>query len=305
LGAATIIGGGLGLLFAMSLFLPGFIWSESLIFDPKLEKQFCYDTKNKEICVGTIFHYLGKPFGAALLLSHLSLLIGQYVDSLKVLLIVYTVISLILLGLIRPYMRDTFTDLESRLPDGTKPAESERVASDEEKREVERWKLKCVSWFSLSLVLSQVSVLTMYVLSKPKDLFSFFALTLICTAGVLLSNHVVAILYHHHARQAILASLVAAGFLLLTADWFSPLSLRIMGYYGLGGDRKGDLVISDDGAKVIGDLGLSLCKTRTLCNVEILSKLGDEYYLVVDGKTFTLPKSMVQSYESSDPRSTK
>jgi hypothetical protein len=154
----------------------------------------------------------------------------------------------------------------------------------------------------LSLVLSQISLAAEYVLSTPTTLASFFGLTFLCTAGVLVSNHVVAMLYQRDAKQAIVASLVAAGFLLFTADWFSPLSLRIMAYYGMGGDRKVDVLLTEDGSKVVGDLGFALCRTRTVCGAEILSKLGDEYYLVVDGKTFTLPKVAVQSYRSSDPR---
>ncbi|HEY3582291.1 MAG TPA: hypothetical protein VGK82_17175 [Pyrinomonadaceae bacterium] len=297
LGAATIIGGGVGLLFAMSLFLPGFIWSESLIFDPKLEKEFCYNTTTKELCVRSIFIKIGIPFGAGLLLSHASLVLGQFNYSLETVLIFYAGVSLICLIFAGWYVE---RNLRSPLP-----ASRHKQNPTAEEKENGRRKYKCVSWFLLSLVLSQISVLTMYVLSKPKNSSSFVALTFICTAGVLISNHVVAFLYHHHSRQAIIASLVAAGFLLLTADWFSPLSLRIMGYYGLGDGRTVDLLVTEQGSKTVEALGFTPCRTRTLCNVEILSKLGDEYYLVAGGKTFTLPKTAVESYQSSDPRLAK
>ena len=292
LGVATIVGGTVALLFAMSLLLPGLIWSEFLIFDPRLEgkKVFRFD-EGKELCVQTIFKLLGAPFGLALLFSHLSLATGQYIDSLGVVLSVYVAVSAIAIAVVWWHMRRVFE----------KKGAPVTVNEDD----LKLWSLRCVSWFTLSLVLSQISIVAMYVLSTPTDLPSFFALTFICTAGVLVSNHVVAMLYHRNAKQAIVASLVAAGFLLFTADWFSPLSLKTMAYYGLGGDRKVDLILTEDGAKVVGDLGFGLCRTRTVCDAEILSKLGNEYYLVVNGKTFTLPKTAVQSYQSSDPRPVK
>jgi hypothetical protein len=305
LAVATIIGGGVGLLFAMSLFLPGFIWSESLIFDSKLIRKFCYDKNKKELCVQTIIDFLGKPFGLALLVAHIPLVVGQFTNSLWLLLAAYVLVAVPLIWGVRWWMRNNLDKLLSVSPE-EKPTPA--VLTEEEiakqKREDERWKFKCVAWFLLSLILSLASVFIIYALSQPKDLPSFVVLSLICTAGVLISNHVVALHYHFHYKQAVIAALVATGFLFLTADWFSPLSLRIMSYYGLGGHRTGELVVTDEGAKVVGDLGFTLCRTRTLCNVELLSKLGEEYYLVVDGKTFTLRKSVVQSYQSYDPRPT-
>lgn len=289
LGVGTIVGGTVALVFAMSLLLPGLIWSEFLIFDSKLEKQkvFRFDD-GKELCIRTIIKLLGIPFGLALLISHLSLVIGQYNNSLARVLVCYVAVSAMSTAFVWYYMRATFeTKVKSANPDDG---------------ELKLWSMKCVSWFTLSLVLSQISIVAVFVLSTPTDLGSFFALTFICTAGVLVSNHVVAMLYRSKPKQAILAALVAAGFLLFTADWFSPLSLRIMSYYGLGGGRTVDLVLTEDGSKVVGDLGFALCKTRTLCGAEILSKLGDEYYLAVNGQTFTLPKTAVQSYQSKDPR---
>jgi hypothetical protein len=313
LASSTIIGGGVGLLFAMSLFLPGFIWSESLIFDSRLKRKFCYDKNKKELCVQTIIDFLGKPFGKALLVAHLPLVVGQFYTSLWALLAAYVVVTVPLIIWVRWRMRKNLDDLLTATPERQQEKPAPAILTEEvipkqqreieqQEREDERWKFKCVAWFVLSLVLSLASVFTIYALSQPKDLVSFVVLTLICTAGVLISNHVVALHYHFHYKQAVVAALVATGFLLMTADWFSPLSLRIMGYYGLGGDRKGELVVTDEGAKVVGDLGLTLCRTRTVCNVEILSKLGEEYYLVADGKTFTLRKSVVQSYQSYDPR---
>lgn len=299
LGVATIVGGGLGILFAMSLVLPGFIWAEFLLADPRLEEKFCYDTQTKELCVGTIIRYLGKPFGIVLLISHAALVVGQYVESLWWVFLVYTVVSLILLRIFWWRVHRNFKRL-ARRKTGEKTGHRKTAH-----KELSRWNLKCTSWFFLSLVLSLISVLTIYLLSRPKDLLSFAVLTMICTAAVLISNHVVALRYRANYRQAIVASLVATGFLLLVADWFSPLSLRLMGFYGLGAERKVELVFTAEGSHLISDLGLTPCHTRSVCGVEILSKLGDEYYIAVDGRTVMLPKKVVASYHSFDPRMTK
>jgi hypothetical protein len=300
LGVGTIVGGTVALLFAMSLLLPGLIWSEFLIFDSKMEREKVFRFDNgKELCVQSIFKLLGAPLGLALLASHLSLVTGQYISSIGVVLLVYVAVSAISIAVVWRHMRAVFE--EKGKPAFKEDGTPETINGDG----LKLWSLRSVSWFTLSLVLSQISIVAEYVLSTPTTLSSFFALTFICTAGVLVSNHVVAMLYRSNPKQAILASLVAAGFLLFTADWFSPLSLRIMSYYGMGGGRTVDLVLTEDGSKVVGDLGFALCETRTVCSVEILSKLGDEYYLVVNKKTFTLPKAAVQSYRSSDPRPTK
>src|SRR5262245_36436202 len=58
LAAASAIGGGVGLLLALSVLLPGLIWAESLIVDTKLSKAFCYDEDGGELCVRSIFYIL-------------------------------------------------------------------------------------------------------------------------------------------------------------------------------------------------------------------------------------------------------
>lgn len=288
LAAATMIGGTIGLLFVMSLFLPGFIWSEYLIFESKLRLMFCYDKTANEPCARTIMWRVGLPFGVALLLSHLSLAEDLRANSSRQeLLAVYLGVSLALLVLAFCYMRMTFGQTRS--------------VEDLKQR------FKCASFFTLSLLLSQISILVMYLLSAPQGLGSFIALTFICTLGVLISNHIVALRYHHHFRQAIVASLVATGFLLFTADWFSPVSLKIMGYYGWGDGRKVSLLLNNEGCQIVTGLGLSqtqcaLTPNLKLSNVEILSSVGDEYLLSVDGKTLTLPRNMVLSYQGEDRR---
>src|SRR5262245_43902075 len=76
LAAASAIGGGVGLLLALSVLLPGLIWSESLVLDRQLSKIFSYAENLGEFCLRSIFYQLGAPFGVVLLASHLALKLG-------------------------------------------------------------------------------------------------------------------------------------------------------------------------------------------------------------------------------------
>lgn len=286
LAAATIIGGAIGLLLVMSLFLPGFIWSEFLIFEPKWRSQLCYS--RTEPCVQTTMSHLGLPFGIALLLSHLSLGIALLNVSQRTVLLTYAYVSIALLVGAAIYMWTIYSS----------DAKAAGVADEERPLRA----FKCAAWFTLSLLLSQLSIIVMYMLSEPEGASNFFALTAICTFGCLITTHVVAILYHYHKTPAIVAALVAAGFLLLAADRFSPLSERIMGYYGWGRGQTVTLVLTAEGSQIAKDLAFSTSSVAgstnaTLSKVEILSCVGDQYFLRVDKKTFVLPKSKVLSYQ--------
>jgi hypothetical protein len=124
--------------------------------------------------------------------------------------------------------------------------------------------------------------------------FRFMTLTLLCTAGVWISNHVVAFRHHHYPRQAVVASFVAAGLLLFTADTFSSLSVKLMNGFGIGYYQRVNLLVTDHGRDIVNNLGVPKCGDLQLCNVEILSKVGDQYFLRVGDTTYvTLPKADV------------
>src|SRR5262249_40841319 len=149
----------------------------------------------------------------------------------------------------------------------------EKYRTDEKKRRT----FKYSAWFSLSVLLSQISMYFMYHLAgRPKG-SDFIILTFLCTGGVLISNHVIAVHYHRYARQSVAASLIAAALLLFVADRFSPLSLRVMEYFGFGGETKTNIVLSEDGVGIIEKLRLpNKCVPATrdkLCDVDLLSKL--------------------------------
>src|SRR6201988_1979345 len=71
----TVVGGTLGLLLPTSIFIPGVLWSELIIFDRRLQKYFAYDTRSEEPCIRSVIFYLGVPYAGILLISHVMLLV--------------------------------------------------------------------------------------------------------------------------------------------------------------------------------------------------------------------------------------
>ncbi|HKR32564.1 MAG TPA: hypothetical protein VJT08_18935, partial [Terriglobales bacterium] len=163
--------------------------------------------------------------------------------------------------------------------------------------------VKYSSWFTLSVLLNQISMYLIYRLAdRPPDSTDFFILTVMCSAGVWISTHTVAACHRNYPRQAVIASLVAAGLLLFTADNFSSLSMKLMSHYGIGYSQKFNLRVNDEGANTVRELKLQCEESfHYLCDVEILSKMGDQYFLRVGGTThIILPKSDVVSIRRLD-----
>jgi hypothetical protein len=305
----SIVGGTITVLLTIAVFIPGFLWSEFILFEPGLD--FSYPVSSKgvtreergpDLCIRSIITYLGLPFFGALLLSHLALPIGR---------VSYWLFAAAILAVTFFLMRRVF----------------EGLLSTDESLDTSAQVFKCAFWFTLSVFLSQISMGVIYWLSgrpgalalvhdgpgglswdgwSQTELRVFIVLTVMCTTGVLVSNHVVAAVYRYHPRHAIVAALVIAVLLLFTADRFSSLSVRLMSSYGFGGGSNVTLLMTENGAKIVNGLGLSPSpQTVKLENVEVLSKIGEHYFFNLNGKTFTLAKSDVLSMESDDRRRKK
>ena len=308
----SIVGGVIGLLLTISLYLPGIIWSESIVFDPCLKFSYLAPGTEQtgrhsvaELCIRTIFRYLGLPFFVVLLLSHIALLAGNFF---------YWVFAGGLLGLTFVVMKILFRYRLLQANDSSQIKQRpwgyvwsnliKRTKSEDNSQE-NRHAFKLSSSFTLSVLLNQISMYLVYRLcGSPVEFQNFTALTLLCTVAVWIAAHVVALRHQDHPRQAIIASLVAAGLLLFTADSFSSLSVKLMGYYGMGDNHRFNLVLKYEGAAKVRDLGLKQCgdSYRYLCNVQILSKVGDQYFLRVGDKIhMTLPKSDVVSIKRLEP----
>lgn len=79
LAVATFVGGAITLLLALSLLIPGYIWSEFLIYDERFEHAFCIQPTSKDLCLRTLLTYIGLPFWLVLLTSHVVLIFFSYV----------------------------------------------------------------------------------------------------------------------------------------------------------------------------------------------------------------------------------
>ena len=288
----TVVGGAIGLLLTISLFLPGVLWCEFIIFDRFVEKHFSYDQTRKEPCMRSIIVTLGGPFLVLLLISHAFLLVGRA--------LLFWLAAAVILILTFWLMRLRFEFIL--------PPEAPRVWNTTAilkllwpfRKSDARQTFKFSFWFTLSVLLSQIAMYVIYRLSGSLPWSQrFIALTALCTAGVWLSNHVVAFCYHHNPRRAVVSAIVVAGLLLFTADNFSSLSVRLLNRYGLGYKKSVNLVVTTDGFEIVSSLGVQECgtshpKTRLICNAEILSKVGDQYFVRVGDKVYvTLPKSEV------------
>jgi hypothetical protein len=329
LAAATILGASLGILFSLLLFLPGCIWAELILSDLPLYRIFYPDG---EPCVLEIIRRLGVLFGAILLITHFLVPMGQLAYWIG------TAILLTLSGIIMwwSFQKDSRLGLISGvlllfyqpfllLGQATylKAAPVFFIASlliiwiftrryppnpygTPIKLSGSRL-FKYAFWFVISVILSQASMLLTYYLAGTPTKASYYHLTVFCTSIVIVSNHIVAARYCHHRKQAMLASLVAAFLILCAADHYTSLSQKIMAFYGFGGGRPVSILLNEDGAKIIDQLGLSESirkgqpRTR-ICNVELLSTVGTEFCLSYEGINFTLPKSVIISWTAIDPR---
>ena len=154
------------------------------------------------------------------------------------------------------------------------------------------------------MLLNKISMYVIYRLAdRTPDTDDFRILTSLCTLGVLISTLVVAVRHHSYSRQAIVAALVTAVVLLFTADQFSDLSMKLMSRYGVGEGKEVTVVVNDKGSKTLEDLGFAKGTLR-LEKVNILSKMGDHYFVKLGAHSFTLAKSEVESVHRFKPEAT-
>jgi len=314
LAIASIIGTAVGLLLLLSLLIPGVIWDVFLVCDPLLIGFFCFEEelpykKIRDPSFGDIFFNLGIPFGIVLAISHVVLPLGTGL---------FLVFNAVALGVCLWWMHRKFGSLVrvQRQKESTGgPTNGDKSVSETAGGELHNPKsdddhkriLRYTFWFGVSLFVSQLSLLIIYLLSgSPRDR-GFWILTVICTFTVLLSNHVVALLYAHHKREAILAGVIAALLLLVVANRYSSLPAGIMSLYGFG-NQPFTIYVNSDGVCMLKSMQLhnqpcpdGVPAENKLCGVRILSELGSSYYLQREQTTLTLPKEMVIARRAETP----
>lgn len=306
---ATLIGGGLAILLALSLFIPGCIWSAFLLRDEVLGRFFCFHEQTDEICLRTLLVNIGLPFGAVVFANHLVLVAveDRWQDSL---LYIYGVTSAILWIPLAFWIKYNLKELLKTSPPATSC--SSRVVTDDEKG---RRLFKYIAWFLISILVSQFSMLLIYLFSGRPTGWAFWLTTIFCGLGVLISNHFIAIHIHRNRVQTVLVGLVIAALTLFVVDRNSVLSVQVLAFFGLGERSESvDLVLNDEGKDAKEKLEKSGLQERCtpksedrLCNVRVLSRLGNEYLLKAatgnkdNDKIFTFPKSGVISRISRPP----
>ena len=282
--AASIIGSSLVVLLTLLLIVPGFVWAEYLTRDPSLKKAFCH---NSDITPSKFASRLILPFFAFALVAHL-ILIFHYRWSFS---------------LFVPIVMIKGWYMWSK--------EGRECANDTKTRR--RICLAYAFRYGISVVAGLIATFTLFKLLGLTATMYRWEHFAICTVGVVSANTVVAVLWHRRQRVFALASAIAFALgLLVATDYFDPLPEKIVSTYGFG--QHVQLIVSEDGYKALraAKIGSNDDKIvpnddkkvpnddktgpKVLDNVQILCRMGSNYFLKIGTRKMALRKSDVISW---------
>lgn len=323
LAVLSIIGGSIVVIFSLLAFLPGVIWAEALIADCILGNFLKYRRTDNELepCLPEIWRRVGAPFAIFIFLTHvgacLSFLLTKGHHLRFGLSLVFIAVSSLLLATNR-FM--TMVDTALRTWKESHPQAKELSCSLSSSDEAQTptadtfhsSKAKYRAAFVGSALPSLVALLIVDKLWHTESISPLveIAMWVICAAGVVAANIVVALLFGH--RRWFTAALVGAFAtvaLLVLGEWIegsgSPLH-RIMGSYGVGENTSYVVVVGKEGRVQLEAYGLMPEQIGTaeqwkVCNAAILSRLGDEFCFRCGGVTVTLLRGAVPSWSKVDP----
>ncbi len=307
LAAMSVLGGGIVNVYALLLFFPGVIWSEFLIFDRDLCTEFCSAVPEggfanpEEPCFWQTWRRLGIPFTIFMIIVHAGM--PWKASGL----VIATISGLIALT---GYSLLDFRTLRRHLSLEKDKARSLRV--------------KYITAVNAAALSSFASLLFIEWLVKAS---ATLQLLVACTATVVISNFLVAVQFRNKPGRAVIVGIIAALVLLCSGEYLDggkqALSLRIMSGFGLGSESTVTLVVTDAGVEILdayelppsvfshaGSAALSQGSTpvepnasreRALRGARILSRLGSEYLIEVNGRRMTLPKNVVRSWYDDLP----
>jgi len=287
LAAISLLGGGAALTYSLLVFIPGIVWSELLIFDTKLKVQLC---RSEEPCYRNVGIHLALPFLVFMAAVHGAKLLG-WVEPVGI---------GGLAGLIVFYGLDFKAILEPQHP-GERSSHLAKVTSSA----------------ALASLASLISLLILYHFiapdnqGRPNPL-----LLLVCTTIVVLSNFFVSVWFRKHRMQAVTTGILAGLVLLFCGEILSEgearHSKRIMGSFGLGGDKEMTLIVNDNGRSILENLGFSptaappsndqpkKSPSQTGCwmfsNARMLSYIGKQYYVQIEGRSVILPREVLTAW---------
>jgi hypothetical protein len=302
--AMSILGGGIVAIYGLLLYFPGLIWSEFLIFDSELVTSLCYRNsgENNEPCFWSIVTQLLIPFAALMVLAHLAIFANDPY-------LVWTSTIVGLAGLTLYSYQEFFREL--------------RKKKFETKATLRSLLVKYVLSADIAAIASVMSLLILRRIVDPES--RSVKMFIICTAGVVVSNLLVAVQFRNRPTRALLTGIVAAITLLICGEFFAGTGVtqseRIMKSFGLGDrsrkvalfvtgevrpDQFKDMKEASVGNENDGKIDLSVENGTTIKNkvekidqLVILSRLGAEYLVEnEDRQRFVIPKKAVRYWSS-------
>lgn len=294
LGVMAMTGFFLMLLFLFLLYYPGVIWCKFLLCEPSLKKLFFYNPPDSnpdpfckprsELCLRTILFYIALPFFLHMSFLHTILNYPQLADSLRL-----------------PLSFAILISSSALFWANLKPA------------------IKAPKWLSRDLVRhagffffsSALSFFSVWVINRLLVASPVYhRLAIACTITVVVVNVFVA-LTHSTERRTSLGIAVAGAFALvifgdlLVERHDARFSVRLLSRYGIGFHNPAVLVVTQKGCELLkahtGDSrDCRKVDSWKFERVEILSRLGPEYFLSLDGRTLTLPQKDVSSWSTID-----
>ena len=130
----------------------------------------------------------------------------------------------------------------------------------------------------------------------------------ICTLVVILTNLLVAVQFRGRRIRAVVTSILAAAILLAAGEYLphepaKPMSSRLLAKFGIEGEDLVTLFIDPRGSEMVRRLGIPVQSDAGglhVDNVQVLSRLGAEYFVRLGDRSFTLPKWTVFSWQRND-----
>jgi hypothetical protein len=293
LAAVTVIGGIIVAIYALLLYIPGWIWSEFLIFDTELHQgTLCYlstkETKHErrhEPCFRGIWIHLVLPFAVLMGAIH----VAMFANS-RWLTMIIAVAALI--GL----MYYSYWEFRYALIPGQQKTQAPQSSL----------LLKYTATSGIAALASIASVSIIHHAIDPQGHSG--QMLFVCTLVVVISNLLVAVQFRAKPTRAALTGVLAA-ITLLTCGEIFPVDGQtpakgILKSFGIGDEElEVNLVITVPGRKLLADSGVAVVEKVTL-----KSRLGEGYLVEwhedrKDGgqieRRAALPKSMVDYWTSS------
>jgi len=317
LAALSFLGGIIAVLYGLLLFVPGLIWSESLLHDFYLESRMCrLEGGHRVMCWKTAWLTMGVPFLVFMVVVHwvATRNLGRALAiDLSTLAVVSAIVGVVFAG--RPQSHAGAAEPKSSATggggrDGGNEARSSEAVIPSQTESTDGsshyWSklVKFVTLFFVSGFASLVAMLLLYalVLPSPYDAppENWNWMRVICTGVVVTTNLLVASQFHTRKHMSIATAVLATLILLGTPEVLArrgeALSFRLMREFGFGGTVS-TVVFTPEAAGILKAQGFAVSDSvPTLTEARILSRLGRNVLVACQKRRVTIPREMVISW---------